>query len=374
MINRYIQIEKLVEKKRVLIIYGPRRVGKTTLLKQFLNHTGLRSKLISGENIETKLLFDAENIHNLNDFVSGYDLLAIDEAQATPKIGLGLKLMIDHIPGLQIVVTVSSSFDLKQKTGEPLTGRKKTVVLFPVSLLELTGMKNPYEIQKQLPDYLIYGLYPEVITAKTKKEKEFILRELADSYLLRDVFSIERLRAPLQLVQLLKMLAFQIGNEVSLNELAANIKMDVKTVARYLDILENSFVIKRVGGFSRNLRNEIITKAKYYFYDTGIRNAVISQFQNIQNRSDTGALFENFMVMERFKFNEYKAKNANIYFWRTHDGNEIDLVEERNGKLLSMEFKWNDKKKAKPPGLWKKTYPDAKFKVIDRENFLKIME
>ena len=374
MVNRLIKIEDLISPKRVLIIYGPRRVGKTTLLRNFLSNTKLKCKFDTGENIRLKALFDSGNIEQLKEYASGYELIAIDEAQAIPHIGAGLKMMVDSIPGLHIIVTGSSSFELRQKTGEPLTGRKRTVVLYPFSLAELLNKYNHSELKEKLEELLIFGSYPEVVTAKTKKEKIFILKELCDSYILKDVFSLERLRAPMQLVKLLKILALQAGSEVSLNKLASDIGLDVKTIIRYTELLENGFIIRRVGSYSGNLRKEITSKAKYYFYDNGIRNALISQFQNLNERNDTGALFENFMMMERIKNNDYKSRNANVFFWRTHDGSEVDLVESRNGKLKAIEFKWNKKNRECAPRQWRETYPNASFQVLDRNNFMKIIE
>jgi len=217
---------------------------------------------------------------------------------------------------------------------------------------------------------LIFGSYPEVVTAETIKEKISLLNELVNSYLLKDVFSLERIKGPRQLLDLLKLLAFQVGNEVSLSELASQVRLDVKTVDRYLDILEKAFVLKRIGGFSRNLRKEVSRKAKYYFLDNGVRNAVISQFNSLSKRNDIGPLFENFVVMERLKDNSYKARPGTSYFWRTYDGQEIDLIEERGGKLYGFEIKWSPRAKIKPPKDWLGSYKNAQYKIINRENYL----
>lgn len=274
------------------------------------------------------------------------------------------------MPKLRVIATGSSSFDLSQKVGEPLTGRKRTLILFPFSQVELLEKYNKFELKQNVEDFLVFGSYPEIITAKNRKEKINLLNELANSYLLKDIFTLERIKGSKQLLNLLKLLSFQVGNEVSLNELATQVHLDVKTVDKYLDILEKKFVLKRLGAFSRNLRKEISGKAKYYFYDNGVRNAVISQFNTLNNRDDTGFLFENFIVMERLKDNSYKAIPGSSYFWRTYDGQEIDLVEERSGKLYGFEMKWSPKARAKKPKDWLKSYKNADYKIINQENYL----
>jgi predicted AAA+ superfamily ATPase len=370
MIIRAIHIDKLLKPRKVLILYGARRVGKTTLLKEFLSRTTLKYRIDSGDNMRIQHLFDSQDFQTIMEYAEGYDLIAIDEAQQIKNIGMGLKILTDNDPKLKIVVTGSSSFDLSQSVGEPLTGRKRTVVLFPLSLLELKQRYNKQEMRDQLETFLLYGLYPEIVTTKSKKEKIELLRELVDSYLLKDILSVETIKGSRQMLDMIKLLAFQIGKEVSLTELATQVRLDVKTVARYLDILEKGFVIKRVGAFSRNLRKEIASKSKYYFNDVGVRNAVILQFNSFDNRNDVGELFENFVFMERLKANAYLQRIAETYFWRTYDGQEIDMIEERNGKLHAYEIKWSDRATLKTPPSWKSTYPNAKAKLINRENFL----
>ncbi len=339
MIKRYYNLEKLIKPGKALIIYGPRRSGKTTLLNEFLSNTKLKYKLDSGDNIKTQQILGSQDFSQIKEYASDYQVIAIDEAQQIPNIGMGLKILVDQIPKLKIIATGSSSFDLAQKVGEPLTGRERTIILFPFSQTELTEQYNKYELKQNLENFLIFGSYPEIITARSQKEKVVLLNALVNSYLLKDVFSLEKIKGSKQLLDLLKLVAFQIGNEVSLNELATQVRLDIKTVGRYLDILEKAFVLKKIGGFSRNLRKEVSGKAKYYFYDNGIRNAVIAQFNKLDSRNDVGALFENFVVMERLKNNSYKAKPGEVYFWRTYDGQEIDLVEERGGKLFGFEIK-----------------------------------
>lgn len=370
MLKRYYNLNKLIKKNKALIIYGPRRVGKTTLLNDFLSKTKLKYKLDSGDNIKVQQILSSQDFDQILEYASGYELIAIDEAQQIPRIGMGLKILIDQMPDLIIITTGSSSFDLSQKIGEPLTGRKRTIILYPLSQLELQDKYNKYELKQKLEDFLIFGSYPEIITAKSRAEKIRILEELVNSYLLKDILSLDKIKSSEQLLNLLKLIAFQVGSQVSLNELATQVKLDVKTVGRYLDILEKSFVIKRVGGFSRNLRKEVVSKAKYYFLDNGVRNAIISQFNKLSDRNDRGILFENFIVAERLKNNDYQEKFASIYFWRTYDGQEIDLIEEKDGKLNGFEFKWSDKIKKGEPKDWKKNYKNSTYQIIHRENYL----
>src|SRR4030042_571000 len=329
MIKRVYNLEKLIKPNKVLIIYGPRRVGKTTLLIDFLNHTKLKYKLDSGVNIRTQQVLSSQDFTKILEYASNYELIAIDEAQQIPKVGMGLKIIIDQIPDIMVVATGSSSFDLAGATGEPLTGRKTTIALYPLSHQELLLLYNRHEIKERLDEFLIFGSYPEVITAKTRRDKIAVLEEIVASYLLKDVLALDRIKGSKVLLDLLKLIAFQTGSLVSLNEIATQIKLDVKTVGRYLDIFEKAFVIKRVGGFSRNLMKEIVSKAKYYFLDNGIRNTVISQFNPIDSRNDIGILWENFMVTERIKKYGYQNIYGSFYFWRTYDGQEIDLIEER---------------------------------------------
>ncbi len=370
MIPRFYNLDKLVKKGKVLLIFGPRRVGKTTLLNNYLQKTKLKYKLVSGDNITVANILNSRNFDLILDFAEGYEIIAIDEAQQIKGIGMGLKILIDNIPGLIVIATGSSSFKLSQQTGEPLTGRKRTALLFPIAQMELLGQFNKFELKQKLEEFLIYGSYPEIIIEKSKKEKIRLLKEFTDSYLLKDIFMLENIKAPNQLLNLLKLLAFQIGSLVSLNELASQLGIDVKTVRRYLDILEKSFIIKSLGGFSRNLRNELKNKNKYYFWDNGIRNAIINQFNPLENRIDTAFLFENFLVMERLKYNTYKNNYSHLYFWRNYSGQEIDLIEERDGKLFGFEIKYSNPKKKAPPADWEKTYINSEYKIITRENYL----
>lgn len=372
-ITRYYddKMNSLIKKGRVLVIYGPRRVGKTTLLEEHLGTTDLKYKFDSGERLSVQDTFGSQDFDRIFEYVEGYDLVVIDEAQNIPNIGAGLKILVDNRPEIRVVATGSSSFDLARNIGEPLVGRKKTIRLFPVAQMELLGDRyNRAEIKEALPDFLVHGSYPDVLNAATKQEKQDYLVELVDSYLLKDILALDNVKSPQALLDLLRLLAFQVGSEVAVNELANTLGWDNKTVSRYLDLLEQCFIITRLGGFSRNLRNEIGKKSKYYFLDNGVRNAIIAQFNPLMLRKDVGAIWENFIFTERQKNLAYKGIHGTSYFWRTYQGQEIDLIEERDGKLYAYEVKWSDKKQPKVPQDWLAAYPDATFTVINKDNYL----
>ena len=373
LIDRFLKIDSFLVPGKALILYGPRRAGKTTLLKSYLDSCGLRYRLETGDDVRIRNLLGSGDLKQIVAFAEGFELVAIDEAQQIPDIGMGLKILVDHLPALRIIATGSSSFDLAGAIGEPLTGRKRTLTLFPISQMELKRKFNSYDLRQRLEEYLVYGSYPETVMAEGRKEKIELLEELVGSYLLKDVLAMDRIRSSRTLLDLLKLIAFQVGSEVSLNELATHVKLDVKTVGRYLDILEKAFVIVRLGGFSRNLRNEVTSKAKYYFLDNGIRNAVIGQYNLLDSRNDIGALWENFIVAERLKKRSYTGIYGNIYFWRTYDGKEIDYVEERDGGLFGFECKWTMKKKDKPPKKWLESYPDATFELVTPDNYIEFV-
>lgn len=354
---------------KALIVYGPRRVGKTTLLDNFLKKTSLKYRLDSGDNIRIQQLLSSQDFAKIAEYVSDYELIAIDEAQQIPDIGMALKIIVDQHPRVQIIATGSSSFGLAHEVGEPLTGRKRTITLYPVAQKEMRPHTSDYDLRQHLEDYLIFGTYPAVLTSPTKRDKITTLTELVDSYLFKDIFILEKIKRPAVLVQLTQLLAFQIGSEVSCNEIATQLRIDARTVVRYLDLLEKTFVIVRMGALSRNLRNEITHKQKYYFLDTGVRNAVIGQFNSLDMRDDIGKLWENFCVMERLKKQSYEGYYGNRYFWRTYAGQEIDLVEEVEGRLDAYECKWK-KGQVKPPRAWTTTYPQASYTVVNQDNYL----
>ncbi|MFH1561489.1 MAG: DUF4143 domain-containing protein [Patescibacteria group bacterium] len=292
----------------------------------------------------------------------------IDEAQRIQNIGLALKLMVDMYPERYFIATGSSSFDLASKTSEALTGRKNVVNLYPISQNELFEGRSISEMSQSIEESLIFGAYPEVIKASNFKSKEKVIKQIMNSYLLKDVLEFEGIKNAKVILNILKLLAFQIGSEVSTVEIGKNVGIDYKTVMKYLDLLEKSFVIFPLSGFSRNLRKEVSKMSKYYFNDLGVRNALISNFNKISDRNDIGQLWENFLLIERIKRNNYAEFSTNYYFWRTYEQQEIDLIEENGGKLYGYEFKWKAEK-SKPPKLWLKTYENSTFQVINQENY-----
>jgi len=374
MIKRiYQDLGSFLHPQEVLILYGPRRVGKTTLLEDFLKKSNLKYRLETGDNILIRDILSSNNLTRIREYLEGYELLAIDEAQSIPNIGENLKLIIDKMPEVKVIATGSSSFDLANQVGEPLTGRKTTLTLYPISQLELLeNNNNSFDLKQKLEEFLIFGSYPKVVTADSRDEKIRLIEELVGSYILKDILALEKVKGSKIILDLLKLLAFQVGNEVSLGELSRQLSIDGKTVGRYLDLLEKSFIITRLGGFSRNLRSEITDKSKYYFLDNGIRNGVISQFNGLDSRNDIGQLWENFIFTERLKKRSYQHLYGQSYFWRTYEQQEIDLIEERDGKLFAYEYKWSTKHKdIKAPKKWKESYPDCvSFQVIDKENYL----
>lgn len=374
MISRaYEPLEERLAVNKVLVIFGSRRVGKTTLLKKMLDETKLDYKLDSGDNIRTQQVLGSQDFKQILAYAEGYSLIAIDEAQNIANVGIGIKILLDQIPGLRVIVTGSSSFELAGQFGKPLTGRKTTLTLYPIAQSGLLMQRNQFELRESLPQFLVYGAYPEIIQAATNQDRIDLLMEIAKSYLLKDLLAFDRIKNSRNLLDLLKLLAYQVGEKVSLTEVSTQLGVDVKTVKRYLDLLEKSFVVFRMNGFSRNLRQEVTNKAKYYFYDNGIRNAIISQFNPVADRNDVGALWENFLQVERLKHRQYSKSYGNMYFWRTYQQQEIDLIEEREGNLFAYEFKWSPNKGGKVPSNWTKTYPNASDQVIHPNNYWKFI-
>ena len=372
-IPREVKIAEHLQKGKVLIIYGARQVGKTTLLKQFLQRTDLNYQFYTGDDFSFSSDFAKCELRLIEQMVSNIDLLVIDEAQKIENIGTALKLVVDHFPDKYVIVTGSSSFDLANSTEEPLTGRKNIVTLFPIALKELEQTTTAYEIDKQIEERLIYGSYPEVVTSKETNIKEDRITEIKNSYLIKDILEFQRLRRPKVILDLLKLIAFQIGNQVSTVELGKQLGLDKKTVQRYLDLLEKSFVLISLGGFSRNLRKEVSKMNMYYFMDLGIRNAVIANFNSPDMRNDVGQLWENFLFIERMKRNAFAGHTANYYYWRTYDQKEIDLIEESGGQLRGFEFKWNPLKELKAPKAWIETYDNASYEVITKDNYMEFV-
>ena len=368
-IKRLIQLDKELRKSPVVIIYGARQVGKTTLVLEFLKTYKKKSVYYTGDDLDFANTISSCSLSTFQKMLVDIDLVVIDEAQKISNIGRAVKLIVDNIPNIKVILTGSSSLDLANKTGEPLTGRKRVLTLYTISQKELLLSNTPFELEKLLEDILIYGSYPSVLTSKSNKEREEKLREISTSYLLKDILAFNLVKNSKVIYNLLRLLAFQIGSEVSLNEISSHIGVDKNTVARYLDLLEKSFVIFELGGFSRNLRKEVYKSRKYYFYDLGIRNAVIANFNKIELRNDIGQLWENFLIIERLKRNEYSKMYPNYYFWRTYDKQEIDFIEEYKGKLSAYELKWN-KKNVSIPKDFLSTYENSSFKVITKENYL----
>jgi len=362
------QLREKITSGKVVVVYGPRRVGKTTLISNFLQTYSGRYYLGSGEDIQLREIMESGNIKRIIGSFKNYDLVVIDEAQHIQSIGLALKLLVDHLPDIKVLVSGSSSFDLSNKLGEPLTGRQRIMNLFPVAFSELANTYGNMDALASLEELLIYGSYPEVLTSDTTMQKTEYITTLTGSYLFRDILELENIKNSSKLRDLLRLIAFQVGHEVSLHELSNTLGIAKQTVARYIDLLEKSFIIIKISGFSRNLRKEVSKTSRYYFWDNGIRNAIINNFNAIDARNDTGMLWENFLAIERMKKQTYTPIYSNNFFWRTYDRQEIDWVEERDGNLYGFEFKWG-KKKTKPPKAWQKAYPAAEYSVINRENF-----
>ena len=343
-------------------------MGKTTLLKKYLE--GVKNyHFVTGEDIFVREYLSSLSIEKLKDFIGDKHLLVIDEAQYVPKIGENLKLLFDHFNDLKIIATGSSTFDLARHVGESLSGRKHTIKMYPISQMELNQIENRLEVKAHLESRLIYGCYPEIILLNSDLQRKEYLHELISSYLLKDILAFEGIQKSKKLIDLLILLAFQIGKEVSHNELATQLSMSKMTVERYLDLLEQIFVIVNIRGFSRNLRKEVTKTSRYYFCDNGIRNALINNFNLLSRRNDVGILWENYLVMERLKKQHYKHIWSNNYFWRTYDQKELDWVEEREGRLFGYEFNWK-KLSSKGPKLWLNTYSQASYECINQDNYM----
>lgn len=351
---------------KAIIILGPRQTGKTTLLNEVAKSLGDYLLLDADDPLVRNQLENA-NTSQLKQIIGNHRTVFIDEAQRVKNIGLTLKIITDQLKGVQLLVSGSSALELANEINEPLTGRKWEYMLYPISWQEFTINTGYLQSLQQIENRLVYGMYPEVIN-HTGMEKE-VLKQLSGSYLYKDLLSYQGIRKPEIIEKLLQALALQIGNEVSYSELALLLKIDSKTVASYIDLLEKVFIIFRLSPFSRNLRNEISTNRKIYFYDNGIRNALIANYNPLSLREDTGALWENFLISERMKYLHYKSVYANRFFWRTKQQQEIDYIEERDGKLYAFEFKWNAVKKVKFSKTFTGEYKNVETKVINRENF-----
>jgi len=373
-INRIYESDTdLLKKGKVNLLYGPRRVGKTALIEKLLEKIPGKIFIGNGDDIQLRAILNSEDKTRILTAFHDYDYIFIDEAQRISKIGWGLKILIDNLPGLAVIASGSSSFQLSSQVGAPLTGRSMTNMLYPVSVIELKTQFGGMHIFQNLENYLVFGMYPDVLCFGNNNDKITYLHELRNSYLLKDILEMENIRNADKLYDLLRLLSYQIGNEVSLSELGNSLELSKQTVSRYIDLFEKAFIIKKIGGYSSNLRKEVTKTSRYYFYDNGIRNAIINNFNLIEQRNDIGMLWENFMVMERIKKQHYYKIYSNNYFWRTYDKKEVDFVEERNGKLYGYEFKWKVGK-TKIQKEWLNTYSNASFEVINKDNFLGWLE
>lgn len=367
MITRQVenQIKHRLGNGKAIIVMGPRQVGKTTLLSQlFKERTDVL--WLSGDDSDVQEMMSSMTAARMKMLLGNKKVLIIDEAQRFSDIGLRLKVVIDQLPDVQVVATGSSSFQLASKVNEPLTGRKREFKLYPVSFREMVEHTDLLTEKRLIPHRMTYGYYPEVVTSPGDERE--ILGELSTSYLYKDILQLDGINKPEKLVKLLQALARQIGDQISHREIGQLIDLDPKTVERYIDILEKNYVIFRLGSYSRNLRNELKNSKKIYFYDLGIRNAVISDFRAPELRNDAGALWENFAIVERLKQLEYNRQNHNLWFWRTVLQKEIDLIEEFDGQIKAVEFKWNPRKSVKAPIAFANAYPDASFQVITPAN------
>ncbi|MFH1296188.1 MAG: ATP-binding protein [Bacteroidota bacterium] len=353
---------------KVIVVYGARQTGKTTLVREILSQLPYRSLTINADQRKYLDVLSSRDARKIKSLAGDYELLFIDEAQRIPEAGLNLKIIHDEIPEIRIIVSGSSSLDLAAKISEPLTGRKVVFTLYPISNLELLGFQTPFEVKERLEEILVFGSYPEVIQSGTVNRKRKVLEEIGSSYLFKDIFELLDLRNREKLYDLLRLLSFQIGSEVSLNELSNSLKMNRETVENYLALLEETFIIFKLRGFSRNLRKEISKMNKYYFYDTGIRNYLVNNFNPLSQRNDVGQLWENFLLTERNKFLSDAGINTGKWFWRTYTGAELDYIEERGGELTGYEFKWN-RKHFRPPRTWLDEY-GGNVHLITRENYL----
>ncbi len=367
MINRFLQpqLESILGSHKAIIVMGARQVGKSTLLQLLL---GQRQDVLwlNGDNNDVQTLFTAISAERIHSLMGTKRVLVIDEAQRIPNIGVQLKIIIDQLSDVQVIATGSSSFELASKVNEPLTGRKREFKLFPLTFNEMVEHSSLIEELRLIPHRLVYGYYPEVVANPGQEAN--ILKELTDSYLYRDILTLDKVAKSDKLVLLLKALAMQIGSQVSYNELSGLVGIDAKTIERYITVLEQSYIIFRLGSFSRNLRNELKFSKKIYFWDMGIRNAVIGNFSLAETRSDIGAMWENFAIAERMKQINYRHPFAQSYFWRTKQQTEIDYIEELDGSLRAFEFKWNERKSPRCPLAFSNAYPDASFSAITPSN------
>jgi uncharacterized protein len=366
------RIAQRLKPNKVLLLFGARRVGKTVLLRQIITQFEGKCLLLNGEDTNTLIQLEQQTIANYRQLLQGIDLLVIDEAQNIPAIGQKLKLIVDEVEGIRVIASGSSLFDLLNKTGEPLVGRSSSFLLFPFSQSELSSVENSFEAVSNMESRLVYGSYPEVTQMIGNEERADYLRDIVNAYLLKDVLAVEGLKNSSKMKDLLRLIAFQMGNEVSYDELGRQLGMSKNTVEKYLYLLSKVFVIYRLGAYTTNQRNEVSKAGKWYFYDNGIRNAIIGNFQPLSGRQDVGALWESYLISEKIKQNHYLGLSKDFYFWRIYGGKEIDLIEASVDSLRAFEFKWGDKI-PKVPVPFANNYPNASFTVINKKNYLEFI-
>jgi len=364
------QIQNTLQAGKVTVLYGPRQVGKTTLTKELIQALPIQSRFINADELMYREILSSQSSQQLGELIGNSELLVIDEAQRVPEIGLNLKILVDTFPHIKIIATGSASFELASKISEPLTGRKLTFTLHPVSYSEIQDTFGKIESRAQLERWVIWGGYPAIAATNDPILRERLLGELVGSYLYRDILEMDGLRRSDKIVNLLRLLAYQIGQEVSTSELAASLALNRSTVERYLDLLEKVFVIFKVNGFSRNLRKEVTKNSRYYFYDNGVRNSLVQNFNPPALRNDIGQLWENYLVIERRKANQFAGRHVNSYFWRTYDQKEIDCIEEYGGRLYGYEFKWQSGEiRRVVRNEFMETYSDSELTTVNQDNF-----
>jgi predicted AAA+ superfamily ATPase len=365
------QFQRKLRPNKVLMLLGPRRSGKTAFIKDYLKTVDpTKTLVLNGEDLVDAALLQERSVANYSRLLADKDLLVIDEAQHIPEMGLILKLIVDSIEGIQVIATGSSAFDLHQQVGDPLVGRQNTLYMYPLAQMEFSKIEDFKTTIEKREERLIFGGYPELIQYPDWKDKEDYLYQIMNDYLLKDILMVDGIKNSNKLYALLRLIAFQVGKEVSLEELGKQLGMSKNTVERYLDLLSKVFVIFRIGGFSRNLRKEIVKSTRWYFYDNGVRNAIIQNFNRLDLRADVGELWGNYLAIERRKYQSYNEIRCTNYFWRTYDQQEIDWVEEEGDQLRAFEFKYQLSKPPKAPAAWAKAYPNASYEVIHQSNYL----
>ncbi len=368
------QLMKRLAPQKVLLLFGARRVGKTFLVNQIVRNFSGKAMLLNGEDADTVAMLEPMGIANYRHLFQNVDLLAIDEAQHIPDIGRKLKLIVDEVPDIRVIASGSSSFDLKNQAGEPLVGRSMQFTLLPLSQQEISSVETALDTKRNLEQRLLYGTYPEVVTLDSFEQKKEYLYDIVDAYLLKDILAVDGIKNTSKMRDLLRLIAYQMGSEVSYDELGRQLGISKNTVESYLDLLQKVFVLYRLGGYSKNLRKEVTKSSKWYYVDNGIRNAVIRDFKPLSLRpdDDRGALWENYIITERMKRNHNNRLGLDFYFWRTYDQQEIDLLENNSGLLSAFEMKAG-KKKPNAPKCFQEAYPDASFHVVNAENYLEFL-